>query len=82
MSCQGGDRTPAFRVTAGRLAARLPGIVGAVDGIRTRILRLDRPALEPIELRQQVIEGAVSGSDDDVCVVVKVQVSGTGIPGG
>ena len=26
-SCQGGCRTPAFRLTAGRLAVRLPGIV-------------------------------------------------------
>ncbi len=29
--CQGGARTPAFRVTAGRLAARLPG-TNSVDG--------------------------------------------------
>jgi hypothetical protein len=33
--CQGGDRTPAFRVTAGCLAARLPGIVSTATGSRT-----------------------------------------------
>ena len=36
-----------------------------VDGTRTRILRRDGPALEPVELRQHV------------CAVVKVLVSGT-----
>ena len=39
--CQGGDRTPAFRVTAGRLTARLPGIALRVaTGNRTPISEL------------------------------------------
>ena len=41
MCCQGGARTPAFRVTAGRLSARLPGIALRVaTGNRTPISEL------------------------------------------
>src|SRR5204863_156775 len=47
--CQGGDRTPAFRVTAGRLSARLPGI-----GVPRRGIEPRPPGL-PAEGRRAVV---------------------------
>ena len=45
MGCQGGARTPAFRVTAGRLSARLPGnCVACRDGESNPDFRVEGPA--------------------------------------
>jgi hypothetical protein len=67
--CQGGDRTPAFRVTAGRLTARLPGTGtatarrpaprpsrhGLAGTTRTCGLRLRRAALSPLSYGELVL---------------------------
>ena len=50
MRCQGGDRTPAFRLTAGRLTPRLPGI-GYRDGESNPALRVEGPVSWPLDHR-------------------------------
>src|SRR5690349_12143580 len=70
-SCQGRDRTAAFRVTAGRLSPRLPGI-GLAGTIRTCDLRVRNAVLCSPELRRGValrastagVEPAASGFVD------------------
>ena len=53
MSCQGGARTPAFRVTAGRLPARPPGmaLLAYRDGDSNPALRVEGPASSPLDHR-------------------------------
>ena len=49
--CQGGARTPTFRVTTGRLALRLPGIAWYRDGELNPGLRVEGPASSPLDHR-------------------------------
>src|SRR2546430_661308 len=54
MRCQGGDRTPAFRVTAGRLAVDYLASVGTAGGSRTHDLVRTGDVLWLAELQGQV----------------------------
>lgn len=54
--CQGGLRTPAFRVTTGRLAARLPGIVYR-DGDSNPAFRVEGPVSWPLDHRGRAEAG-------------------------
>ena len=60
LRCQGGARTPAFRVTAGRLTARPPGngyVCAYRDGESNPGLRVEGPVSSPLDHRGECGRG-------------------------